>query len=468
MTSLTNKRVKKPLMNLTATREDMMRYAQEVVFQYADVNEFKYTESLALKKAADEAEKEESNWETKNSIRNYERHQEMKRCTEKMAKGYHMKANSKNEKPKYDHDSLLREIFSKKDSNDKHSIYIEHKGQKIYNLSAGVVQARYQHNKLLEKFEKIKQYWITTASPSNRSRRDSIHLCHESDGNLYSQAVAEKLLPEELVRLLESKPGDKSPRSDSDGNVSPKDRNHNFRSEASKDLDSHYARKNSNMGKDSLLGCKTPRDAEKGDGLHNMKPPTKGLLDTPEKSMLSELHPDYGKRLSHVPQTSNPKGRRPSIHSDRRLSPNPPSNGQYNRMNSHRNSNASGNNNNNYRSNNASKSTSNNDLSEKFSNLNLSAKTSSTSMNMKENTFIPPKNNWKPFKPKVSEQLNVTVQNLAPVGPAAVTKHFNRNLKDQAGGKNINKPEGKAAKPVWNPNSEPFVPRKPLTEMKCK
>jgi len=175
-TTKLEKREKKPLFDCSASSRDLKNYAKNILlFKFKNAAEF--NKETQLNYANVLKEKQSKDWTQKADIKKAEEFQKMKIETDRISKNCQHKYNNSQQKPKYDHWSLIREICGvdingKEEDGKLVEVYIDHKGKKIYDLSMGVVQARYHHNKWRENVEKFKNYFSApTQKPDLKSNK---------------------------------------------------------------------------------------------------------------------------------------------------------------------------------------------------------------------------------------------------------------------------------------------------------
>lgn len=161
-TTKLEKRAKKPLFDCSATMKDLENFAKFFLLN-KHKNAAEFNKETQLNYANVLKDKHTKDWTQKADIKKAEEFQKMKIETDRISKNCQHKYNNAQQKPKYDHWSLIREICAgdSKEDGKLVEVYIDHKGKKIYDLSMGVVQARYHHNKWRENVEKFKNYFAT-------------------------------------------------------------------------------------------------------------------------------------------------------------------------------------------------------------------------------------------------------------------------------------------------------------------
>ena len=142
-------RKKAPLIDFSATHQDILNYAHHLLSKYKDVVEFKKETQLSYNVKNERGSDQENghDWTQMTQIRKAKDFQLMKSETDRISKNCQHKYNNSVQKPKYDHWSLMRVICeeSQNEQNgtkdeDLVSVSIDHKGKKIFDLSMGVVQ----------------------------------------------------------------------------------------------------------------------------------------------------------------------------------------------------------------------------------------------------------------------------------------------------------------------------------------
>ena len=146
-------RKKAPLIDFSATGKDILNYAHHLLSKYKDEVEFKKETQLSYNVKNERGSDQENgqsvghDWTQNSVIRKAKDFQLMKSETDRISKNCQHKYNNSVQKPKYDQWSLMRVICEEsqnrqEDAKDENlvSVYIDHKGKKIYDLSMGVVQ----------------------------------------------------------------------------------------------------------------------------------------------------------------------------------------------------------------------------------------------------------------------------------------------------------------------------------------
>lgn len=338
----TKPRKKTPLVDFSATYQDLLNYCgQYMLAKHKDLVEFKKEIQLSYNK---EMTKQESDWK----IRKAKEFQAMKTETDKITKNCQHKYNNSVQKPKYDQWSLLKVICEeegekeKKESDDKDlvSVYIDHKGKKIFDLSMGVVQARYHHNKWKETLKKYKEEVLgyfdghtndengSATAVENPRKPNGLPFCEaedlltikkllktpnsaETDITCLTEDQKIKLnewLSDSFIELIHSPTSPRnsdqlsSGRADSPTRKDSKEKDKNERNEIKRlndTLTTPTKVQANSSGRQSGSGSDRSSDREKAENKENVQVhKVKGLLDTPDKAMLCE----NSSRLAMIPR----------------------------------------------------------------------------------------------------------------------------------------------------------------------
>lgn len=343
-------RKKAPLIDFSATHQDILNYAHHLLSKYKDVVEFKKETQLSYNVKNENRGSDQENghdWTQMTQIRKAKDFQLMKSETDRISKNCQHKYNNSVQKPKYDHWSLMR-VICEEDQNehkgtkdeDLVSVSIDHKGKKIFDLSMGVVQARYHHNKWIETLKKYKEtienYFdnpanVNLTASGQVPKPNGLPFCEAED--LFTikkllrlpQTSTENDIPclseEQKMKLNEWFSGEfieiihtpaSSPRNSdtqpSSGRADSPSRTKNERNEMRRlndTLATPTKMSANNSGRQSGSGSdRSGSDREKENKENNVpnenqnKPKVKGLLDTPDKAMLW----DNRSRLDMIPQ----------------------------------------------------------------------------------------------------------------------------------------------------------------------
>jgi len=345
-------RKKAPLIDFSATERDILNYAQHLLSKYKGVVEFKKETELSYNVKNERGSDQENghDWTQNSYIRKAKDFQFMKSETDRISKNCQHKYNNSVQKPKYDQWSLMKVICEESDRNrqedtkdeDLVSVYIDHKKKKIYDLSMGVVQARYHHNKWIETLKKYKEIIENYFdSPANENLTASTHVskpnglpfCEAEDLITIKKLLKppqtstendipclSKVVEDQKIKLLEWFSDEfieiihtpSSPRNSdtqpSSGRADSPSRTKNERNEMRRlndTLATPTKMSTNNSGRQSGSGSdRSGSDREKENKENNVpneiqnKPKVKGLLDTPDKAMLC----DNPSRMEMIPR----------------------------------------------------------------------------------------------------------------------------------------------------------------------